>query len=193
MGTVHSKIDFTFGNGLLSVTFSGGGTDNFYATDFRARSKEDIVIIFPINQDDNNRYTQKDWDRRYDEMTVQSVAYSSAEEVVTAFNALAGAYIGFNTKYPETWFSQTIELDTSVDQQVVPVWCIAGHNAGWVTISAPSTNTGNIYFGESDVSNESDYLEPTEARTIELADLSLIWVQSTTAGDVVRVHGAAKI
>jgi hypothetical protein len=185
-------LDFTFANGGLTVT-GGGRIENFYSTDFRAKSREDKVVIFPINQDDNNKHVQRDWEYPYTDVSCQGVAYTSAEDFVIIFNALAGASIGFNTKYPEIWFSQTIELDTSVDEQVVPLWCVAGHNAGWLTISAPSTNTGNIYFGESDVSNDSDYLEPTEARTIELSDLSLIWVQSTTPNDVVRVHGAAKI
>jgi hypothetical protein len=52
-------LDFTFANGSLTVT-GGGRTDNFYASDFRAKSREDKVVIFPINQDDNNKYTQRD-------------------------------------------------------------------------------------------------------------------------------------
>ena len=137
-------LDFTFANGGLTVS-GGGRTDNFYSTDFRAKSKENTVLIFPINQDDNNRYTQKDWDYPYDELSCQSVEYASAELFVTAFNAVAGAAIGFNTKYPENLFSPHITLDTSVDEQVVPVWCIMGHNAGYVIITAPSTNAGDIY------------------------------------------------
>src|SRR4030042_32788 len=105
-------LDFTFENGALTVT-GGGRTDNFYSTDFRAKSRENKVVIFPINQDDNNKYVQKDWEYNFDVITCQSVAYLSAEDFVVIFNALAGASIGFNTKYPELWFSQTIELDTS--------------------------------------------------------------------------------
>jgi len=184
-------LDFTFANGGLTVS-GGGRTDNFYATDFRAKTAGTMVIIFPINQDDNNSYTQRDWKQEYDMFTLQGVAYGSAILFVTAFNAVAGAAIGFNTKYPENLFSQVIELDTSVDEQIVPVWIQTGHNAGYVTITTPSTNTGNVHVGESDVNNLSYYLEPDKSITLEISDLSLIWVQSTTPGDVVMVIGVAK-
>jgi hypothetical protein len=185
-------LDFTFANGALTVT-GGGRTDNFYSTDFRAKSRENKVIIFPINQDDNNKYVQRDWEYLYDEVSCQGVAYGSAEDFVIIFNALAGASIGYNTKYPETLFSQTITLDTSVDEQVVPVWCQTGHNAGYVTLTAPSTNTGNIFVGELDVNNTNYYLEPDKSITLEASDLSDIWVQSDTVGDVVMSIGFAKI
>jgi hypothetical protein len=90
-------------------------------------------------------------------------------------------------------FSQAITLDTSVDEQVVPVWAITGHQGGYVTLTTPSTNTGNIYVGESDVNNTNYYLEPDKSLTLELADLSDIWVQSEDAGQVLLVVGAAKI
>ena len=187
-----ARLDFTFSSGLLTVT-GGGRTDNFYSTDFRAKSKETRVIIFPINQDDNNRYTQKEWDYPYDELSCQSVEYASAELFVTAFNALAGAGIGFNTKYPETLFSRTIELDTSVDEQVATAAIIAAQSAGYVIITAPSTNAGNIYVGDSTVNNTDYALEPDRSVTLEIDDLSKIWVQSTNAGDSVSVIGVAKI
>jgi hypothetical protein len=62
-----------------------------------------------------------------------------------------------------------------------------------VILTAPSTNTGNIYVGESDVSNDSYALEPDRSITLELSDLSQIWVQSETPGDYINVIGAAKI
>ena len=185
-------LDFTFANGGLTVS-GGGRTDNFYSTDFRAKTVGTKVFIFPINQDDNNRYTQRDWDEEYDMFTLQGVAYGSALLYVTAFNAVAGASIGFNTKYPETLFSQHIALDTSVDEQVATVPVIAAGSAGYVTITAPSTNTGNIYVGGSDVNNTSYALEPGKSVTIEISDLSLIWVQNANVGDSVDVIGVAKI
>ena len=185
-------LDFTFANGALSVT-GGGRTDNFYSTDFRARSKETRVIIFPINQDDNNRYTQKDWDYPYADISCQGTEYGSAELFVTAFNAVAGAAIGFNTKYPETLFSRHIALDTSVDEQVATAAIIAGNQAGYVTITTPSTNTGTIYVGDSTVNNTSYALEADKSITLEIDDLGKIWVQSDTPGDHVSVIGVAKV
>lgn len=185
-------LDFTFANGGLSVT-GGGRTDNFYTTDFRAKSEGTRVVIYPINQDDNNRFVQRDWDYLYTQITCQGVAYTSAEDFVVIFNAIAGQSIGYNTKYPEMLFSWHYALDTSVDSQVVPVWCITGHNAGYVILTAPSANTGNIFVGESDVSNTSYALEPDKSITIEISDLSLIWVQSETPGDHLNVLGVAKI
>jgi hypothetical protein len=188
-----ARLDFTFANGLLTVS-GGGRTENFYASDFRAKTEGTKVTIHHFNQDDNNRYVQRDWSEyEYTDLTCQGVGYENAELFVTVFNALAGASIGFNTKYPETMFSQTIALDTSVDEQVVPLWCQLGHNAGYVTLTTPSTNTGNIYVGESDVNNTNYYLEPDKSITLEASDLSDIWVQSTTPGDVVMVIGFAKI
>ena len=90
-------------------------------------------------------------------------------------------------------FSQDFELDTSIDTQVVPAWIITGHNAGYVILTTPSTNTGNVYVGESDVSTDSYALEPDKSITIEISDLSLIWVQSTVPADHVLVLGVAKI
>ena len=187
-----ARIDFTFANGKLTVS-GGGRTDNFYATDFRAKSEGTKVILFPINQDDNNRYTQRDWDYLYNEVSCQSVEYASAELFVTAFNALAGAYIGFNTKYPETLFSRHIALDTSVDEQVATAAIIAGNNAGYVTITAPSTNSGNIYVGDSTVNNTDYALEPDRSITLEIDDLGKIWVQSSEVDDAVNIIGVAKI
>ena len=101
--------------------------------------------------------------------------------------------MGFNTKYPELLFSQHFELDTSVDTQIVPAWCITGHNAGYVILTTPSTNTGTVYVGEDDVNNGSYAMEADKSITLEISDLSLIWVQSDTAGDHLNVIGVAKI
>lgn len=187
-----AALDFAFANGALTVS-GGNRTDNFYSSDFRAKSAGDLVYIHPINQDDNNKYTQRDWLYSYTDITLQGVVYGSAEEYVIAFNAVAGQSIGYNTKYPEEMFSQTISLDTSVDEQVVPAWVIAGHNGGYVILTTPSTNTGNVYVGESDVNNGSYAMEPDKSITLEAADLSDIWVQSTTPGDTIMVLGFAKI
>ena len=185
-----AKLDFVFLNGTLTAT----GPNTFVHTsssDYRAATLGDgsLIEVRPINLDPRLPTFKF---KSYLDVTIDSAASASAAAFVTAFNALAGTQIGFNTKYPETLFSQIINLDTSVDERVVPAWAVSDHNAGYVVLTTPSTNTGNIYIGESDVNNDCFYLEPDRSITIELADLSLIWVQSTAPGDVIMVLGAAK-
>ena len=191
-----AQVTFTFGNGLLEVT-DGGGLFQYESADFRARANWNHtrlrIVLYPINQalTPNNR---REWET--DDVAnyiLNGETYANTAEFISVFNALAGSNIGYNTKYPELLFSQHIELDTSVDQQVVPVWCINVHAGGYVIITAPDGNTGNIFVGEEDVSNESYYLEAGKSITLEISDLSLIWVQSDTPGDTVDVIGVAKI
>ena len=186
-----AKLNFVFANGTLTAT----GANTYVrcsSSDYMARTTTDgtRIEIRPIFGDTRlPDFTVKD----YLDLTIDGVASASAADFVSEFNLLAGSQLGYNTKYPESLFSQHIELDTSVDEQVVPAWIITGHNGGYVTITAPGTNTGNIHVGESDVSPDSYALEPDKSITLEISDLSLIWVQSTTAGDVVDVIGVAKI
>ena len=187
-----AKTAFIMENGHLAVV-SPNNVDVVTSTDYYAKVLSDGVIIevAPMNNDPRG----KTWRGNPEHFTLNGDEYFVGDSgtFVEDFNAIAGTMLGFNTKYPEALFSQTIALDTSVDEQVVPAWCITGHNAGYVTLKAPSTNAGNIYVGEDDVSNLSFYLEPGDNLTLELSDLSLVWVQSTTPGDVVSVIGAAKI
>ena len=191
---------FTIANGKLTV--SGGGTTTQYiASDYRAKSwsnsDRDGMIIYPIAGSEeawgHGTFTFKSYTEAA--LYISGVGYSpaSVDDFVTVFNAVCGASLGFNTKYPETLFSQHIVLDTSVDEQVATAPVIAAGSAGYVTITAPSTNTGNIYVGGSDVNNTSYALEAGKSITLEISDLSLIWVQNESVGDSVDVIGVAKI
>lgn len=194
-----AQLLFTIANGMIT-TSGGNRTEQFIASDYRAKSwsneDRDGIIIYPVFGSDEPYSKGTLTFKTYTEvgLDVGGGPYSpaSVEAFVEVFNAICGISIGFNTKYPENLFSQVIELDTSVDEQIVPVWIQTGHNAGYVTITTPSTNTGNVHVGESDVNNLSYYLEPDKSITLEISDLSLIWVQSTTPGDVVMVIGVAK-
>jgi len=184
-----TKLNFEFANGTLTAT----GANTFIqlsSTDYSARTVGDgtQIEIYPIFG--NKRL--KTFTFHYDHVTIDGASYASAAFLVAAFNTELGGSLSFNTKYPETLFSQIITLDTSVDEQVVPAWVVTGNNAGYVTITTPSTNTGNVYVGESDVNNTNYYLEPDKSITLEISVLSRIWVQSTVAGDVVMVIGCAK-
>jgi hypothetical protein len=186
-----AKLSFIMENGHLAVT-GANGTALLTSTDYYAKNIGDgeIIEVSSINNDSR----AKTWRFPPEDATLNGNTYFTGDSgtFVEDFNAIAGMMLGYNTKYPENLFSQHIELDTSVDEQVVPLWVIAGHNGGYVTITAPSTNTGNIYVGEDDVSTDSYALEPDKSITLEISDLSLIWVQSTVAGDVVNVIGVAK-
>jgi hypothetical protein len=185
-----AKLNFEFAHGILTAT----GANTFIlvsASDYMARTIGDggDIEIYPTNLDPR----LKPFKFHYDDITIMGASATSAAEFVALFNNIAGSQFGFNTKYPEQLFSQHITLDTSVDEQVVPAWVITDHSAGYVTLTAPDGNTGDIYVGEDDVSIQSYHLEPGKSLTLELADLSLIWVQSSAAGDHVNVIGAAKI
>ena len=190
-----AQTTFTFANGGLEVV-DGGGLYSFHATDYRAKSIWNgtalRIVIYSILHE-LTPATRREWEADdVSDFILNGTEYGTVEAFVEAFNAFAGASIGFNTKYPDLLFSQHIDLDTSVDEQVVPVWIQTGHNAGYVIITAPDSNTDDIYVGESDVSNDSYALEPDRSITLEISDLSLIWVQSATVGDSVDVIGVAK-
>jgi hypothetical protein len=190
-----AQVTFTIANGILEVA-DGGGMYSYHSADYRAKSVWNStrlrIVVYPILHE-LTPATRREWEA--DEVTqfiLNGVIYGTVEGFVTNFNQIAGTNIGFNTKYPENLFSQHIELDTSVPLQVVPAWCITGHNAGYVILTAPSTNSGNVYIGEDDVSNESYALEPDRSITIEISDLSLIWAMNDTSGDHLGVIGVAK-
>lgn len=190
-----AQVIFTIANGILEVT-DGGGLYTFHSADYRMKSRWNAtrlkITVFPILHE-LTPASRMEWERdAVGEFVLNGVQYGTVEDLVTNFNQIAGTNIGFNTKYPENLFSQHIELDTSVDTQVAPAWVILGHNAGYVTLTTPSTNTGNVYVGEDDVNNGSYAMEPDKSITLEISDLSLIWVQSEVAGDHISVIGVAK-
>ena len=191
-----AQITFTIANGGLEVA-DGGGMYSFHASDYRAKSVWNAtrlrIVIYPILHQ-LTPATRREWET--DDVAnflLNGTQYGTVEAFVEAFNAIAGASIGFNTKYPETLFSRHIALDTSVDEQVATAAIIAANNAGYVIITAPDTNNGDIYVGDSGVNNESYALHPDRSVTLEIDDLSKIWVQSSVAGDHVSVIGVAKI
>ncbi len=184
-----AKLAFVIENGHLAVT-SPNNIDLLSSTDYYAKTIGDGVFIevSPMNNDPRG----KTYKFQPEDATLNGDDYFVGDSgtFVEDFNALAGAFLGFNTKYPENLFSQHIELDTSVDEQVVPLWALG--KSGYVILTAPSTNGGNIYVGEDDVSNISYALEPDRSITLELSDLGLIWVQNATPGDSLNVIGAVK-
>jgi hypothetical protein len=195
-----AQLLFSIANGKLT-TSGGGRTEQFYASDYRAKSwrngDADGVIVFPILGSDEpyskGTFTYKD----FHDVALKlgdGLPYSpaSVDDFVTVFNAIAGVSIGFNTKYPESLFSQYIELDTSIAEQVVPLWAITGQNAGYVILTASDANTGSVYVGESDVDANSYHLEVGKSITLEISDLSLIWVLGEDPGDTVSAIGCAK-
>jgi hypothetical protein len=184
-----AKLNFEFANGTLTAT----GANTFIhlsATDYAARAVGDgnRIEIYPIFGDKRLRT----FDFKYDDITISGADYASVAELVAAFNTFLGGTISYNTKYPENLFSQVIEFDTSVDEQVVPLWIQTVHNGGYITLTTPSTNTGNVHIGEEGVVTTYYYLEPDKSITLEISDLSLIYAQNTTPGDVLMVIGVAK-
>ncbi len=132
-------------------------------------------------------------------ISLNGTTYATAFEFVYAFNALTIAALSYlltsmksNTDYPDGFFSQNTGVSSTVPARVVPLWCITGQNGGYVVLTTPSTNTGNIYIGESDVSNASNALGPDKSITLELSDLSLIWVLAEVEGELLNIIGAAK-
>ena len=191
-----AQVTFTIANGILEVA-DGGGMYSYNSADFRARSIWNAtklrIVVYPILHE-LTPATRREWETDdVAQFILNGVQYGTVEGFVTNFNQIAGTNLGYNTKYPESMFSQAITLDTSVDEQVVPAWVIAGNNAGYVILTTPSTNTGNVFVGESDVNNTNYYLEPDKSITLEASDLSTIWVQSDTPSQVVMVIGFAKI
>ena len=192
-----AQVTFTIANGILEVA-DGGGMYSYHSADYRAKSVWNHsvlrLVIFPILYE-LTPATRREWE--FDDVAdaiLNGEQYATVENFVTNFNQIAGTNLGFNTKYPEMLFSQHLELDTSVPSQVVPVWCITGHNAGYVILTTPSTNTGNVYIGESDVFDDDSYaMEPDKSITIEISDLSLIYALNNTAGDHLNVLGCAKV
>ena len=185
-----AKLNFVFDKGTLTAT----GPNTFVHTssgDYVAKTigEGTRIEVRPLNLDPRlptfKLVTSAD-------ATIDTVEYGTSAGFVKAFNELAGTQIGYNTQYPQWLFSQHIELDTSVDQQIVPVPVINNHYGGYIIITAPSTNTGNVYVGESDVNPLNYALEPDHSITLELSDLSTIWVQNDTADDCVDVVGAYK-
>lgn len=181
-----AKLNFEVENGTLKAT----GPNTFVllnSTDYAARTVGDgnHVEIYPAANPDSRQKVFHHF--LYSDITLNSVDYASAELFVEAFNMLCGAKYAYNTKYPENILSGSLDPDTSVATQITAL-----QKGGYVTIIAPSTNTGVIYVGGDDVDNTCDYIEAGGERFMELDDLSKIYIFASTPGDIVTFLGGYK-
>ena len=79
-------------------------------------------------------------------------------------------------------------MDTSVALQLTPT----ADKAGYLTITAETDNTGDVYVGDEDVNNTSYALEAGDSVFMELDDLSKIYAYASVAGCQVKILGAYK-
>jgi hypothetical protein len=179
-----AKLNFEFSNGTLTAT----GANTYVrcmASDYAARTVGDgVKIEFAPTILDSRLPT---FSFKYDDVTIEGTSYGSIALLVAAFNMKAGAKYAYNTKYPETLISYTLDPDTSVEAQLFNL-----QKGGWLTVKAPSTNTGSVFIGGDDVNNTDGYLEASGEQTFEIDDLSKLWVLATTPGDKIIVFGAYK-
>jgi hypothetical protein len=124
------------------------------------------------------------------DVSLNGTTYTSVSQFVADFNlaiqnADLGVNVGKNTSYPDTLISANIVATTK--QQICSV-----AKPGYVTLSAPSTNTGVIYIGLTGVSVTSYALGSGLSVPLELSDLSKVYVLSSVAGESVNVLGAYK-
>ena len=185
---------FTIADGELTVS-GGGRTEQYHATDYRAKSwrngNRDGIIIYPILGSDEP-YSDGTWTvKSYTDFSLNidglDVTPTSVDNFVARFNAACGSTLGYNTQYPQHIISDLISPDTSIATQLV-----TAEKAGYLTILAPSTNTGWIHVGDEDVDWTDGYLEAGDKVFMELDDLSKIYVYANTAGDDVSIIGAYK-
>ncbi len=189
-----AQLTFTIADGVLTVS-GGNRTIQYISTDYRAKSwsngDRDGVIIFPLAGDANawasGTYTCKSYSEFA--LNIEGVAYSpaSVEDFVEAFNAACGTNLGFNTQYPQTIISDTIDLDTSVATQLVTAL-----KAGYMTISADEDNSDVVYIGDENVDNDSYQLEPGKSVFVELDDLSKYYAYGAVDNTRISILGAYK-
>jgi hypothetical protein len=124
------------------------------------------------------------------DVSLNGTTYTSVSQFVADFNSAVqtanlGVNVGKNTSYPDTLISANIVCTTK--QQI----CTAA-KSGYVTFTAPSTNTGVIYIGLTGVGATNYPLASGASVEIELANLSLIYVLASVGGESVNVLGAYK-
>lgn len=186
-----AQLSFTIADGKLTVG-STNRTYDYSSTDYRAKAwrngDRDGVKVFPLNGDENKPRWSVD---NYTEvaLVIDGIGYSAAStsDWVEAFNAACGSNLGFNTQYPQHIISDNITLDTSVATQLTIV-----EKAGYLTITAKSTNSGVVYIGDADVDNDSYNLAAGASISLELDDLSKIYAYGAVASLVVDIIGAYK-
>jgi hypothetical protein len=124
------------------------------------------------------------------DLSLNGTTYATENEFIVAFNlAIQNANVDINltknTGYPDSLISANIVCTTK--QQIT-----TQAKPGYVTLSAPSTNTGVIYIGLTGVGVTSYPLAADKSIGLELADLSLIYVLASVGGERVNVLGAYK-
>lgn len=189
-----AQLLFTIADGKLKVS-GGGRTEQFYATDYHAKSwrngDADGLIIFPILGSDEpyskGTFTFKEFTDAALNINGASYSTASVEVFVTAFNAACGSVLSFNTQYPQTIISDHIALDTSVPTQLTTI-----AKAGWMTISAPDGNAGVVYIGDADVDNTSYQLAAGKDHTVEIDNLSKYYAFAAVADCEISISGAYK-
>ena len=187
-----AQLTFTIADGHLTIG-SPNRTYDYASTDYRAKAwrngDRDGIKIYPINGDVNRPQWSVD---SYTEMAlvIDGVGYSAASgtDFVAAFNAACGTNIGYNTQYPQHIISDTLDMDTSVALQLAPT----ADKAGYLTITAETDNSGDVYVGDEDVNNESYALEAGSSVFMELDDLSKIYAYASVASCQVKILGAYK-
>jgi hypothetical protein len=188
-----AKLSFVFANGTLTAT----GANTFIhvsSGDYVAKTIGDggDIEVYPFNNDPRLKIFKFHYDGLTLDIGEGDTDPTSAAQFVADFNHAAGTQFGYNTQYPQYLFSQHIDLDTSHAEQVVPVPVITGHLGGYVTLTTSEDNAGDIYIGESDVDDTNYHLEAGKSITLELCDLSSVWVMCETPNDSIEVIGAFK-
>lgn len=186
-----AQLSFTIADGHLTIG-SSGRTYDYASTDYRAKAwrngDRDGIKIYPLNGDENKPRWSVD---SYIDMAlvIDGVGYSAASsaDFAEAFNAACGTNLGYNTQYPQHIISDTIDMDTSVALQLT-----THEKAGYLTITAETDNTGDVYVGDVDVDNTSYALEAGLSVFMELDDLSKIYAYAAVADCQVKIVGAYK-
>ena len=187
-----AQLSFTIADGHLTIG-SPGRTYDYASTDYKAKAwrngqREGVKIYSTFSdtqghpQWSTENYT--DW-----ALVIDGVGYSAASvtDFVDAFNAACGSHLGFNTQYCQHIISDTIDMDTSVALQLT-----THEKAGYLTITAETDNTGDVYVGDVDVDNTSYALEAGLSVFMELDDLSKIYAYAAVADCQVKIVGAYK-
>jgi hypothetical protein len=186
-----AQLTFSIADGNLTIG-SANRTYDYASTDYRAKAwrngDRNGVKVFPLNGDENKpRWSVDDFTEFA--LVIDGIGYSpaSAHDFVEAFNNACGSNIGYNTQYPQHILSFSMTLDTSVPQQLTAI-----AKGGYMTIQAEADNTGVVYIGDSDVDDDSSYIEAGESKFVELDDLSKYYAFAEVASCVINVLGAWK-
>ena len=189
-----ARLSLAIADGILTVN-GGGRTEQFASTDYKAKAwrngDRDGMIIYPLDGDGDpwakGTFTRKDYADI--SLTIDGVAVNptSVEDAVTRFNQACGVSMGYNTQYPQHIISDHMVLDTSVATQLTPY-----EKAGYLTITADSGNSDEVYVGDINVDNDSYQLAAGTSVFMELDDISKIYAYGAAADLGCSILGAYK-